>query len=264
MDVVWFWKVGHGPEKRACRKHVPSPDSNTTNLFYHLRKNHEKQHGESLRMKSTKASSAQNKPQTVQEAFARGTPYDKDSRRWKEITAAIAIYTCKDMAPIYTVEKQGFRELVRTLDPRYTMQSRKYFTRIQLPHLYQECRAKVEEEIHKVLHYAVATDMWSSRTTHPYMSLTIHFIWDWTLCSRCLQASYFPDDHTGEIIARDLREALESWGLREDHLVYVTTDNATNNILALRLNDWTRLQCFGHRLHLAIGECLKQCKNIFQ
>ena len=86
-------------------------------------------------MKSTKAqsSSAQNKPQAVEEIFARGTPYDKDSRRWKEITAAIAIYTCKDMAPIYTVEKQGFRELVRSLDPRYTMQSRKYFTRIQLP-----------------------------------------------------------------------------------------------------------------------------------
>ena len=64
-----------------------------------------------------------NKPQTqtLQEAFARGTPYGKESRRRKEITAAIAIYICKDMAPIYTVEKPGFREL--TLDPRYTMPS---------------------------------------------------------------------------------------------------------------------------------------------
>ena len=50
-------------------------------------------------MKSTKAqsSSAQNKPQAVEEIFARGTPYDKDSRRWKEITAAIATYICKDI-----------------------------------------------------------------------------------------------------------------------------------------------------------------------
>ena len=91
-----------------------------------------------------------------------------------------------------------------------------------------------------MLYYAPTTEMWSSRTTDPYMSLMIHFIPDWTLCSRCLQTSYFPDDHTGEITARGLREALELWGLRGDHLV-----------------------C-GHRLHLAIGECLKQCKNVFQ
>lgn len=84
------------------------------------------------------------------------------------------------------------------------------------------------------------------------MSLTVHFIQDWTLCSRCLQTCYFPDEHTGEMIARGLKEALESSGMREDHPVCVTTDNATNNILALWLNEWTRLQC----LHLA--------KNIFQ
>lgn len=62
--------------------------------------------------------------------------------------------------------------------------------------------------------------------------------------------------HTGEMIARGLKEPLESWGLREDHLVCVTTDNDDNSILALQLNAWTRLQCFGHCLHLAIGECL--------
>ncbi len=53
-----------------------------------------------------------------------------------------------------------------------------------------------------------------------------------------------------------LKEALQSWGLREEHQVCVTTDNATNNIRTLQLNDWSRLQCFGHRLHLDIGKCV--------
>ncbi|KAL3972557.1 cathepsin X [Sarotherodon galilaeus] len=53
------------------------------------------------------------------------------------------------------------------------------------------------------------------------------------------------------MIARGLREALESWGLHEDRLVCVTTDNAANNTLALQLNEWTRLQCFGH----PVGVC---------
>ena len=93
-----------------------------TKLFDHLRKNHVKQYGESLRMRPKKVqSSAQNKPQTqtLQEAFARSTPYGKESQRWKERTAAVTTYICIDMASMYTVEKRGFRELVLTLDPRY-------------------------------------------------------------------------------------------------------------------------------------------------
>ncbi len=103
------------------------------------------------------------------------------------------------------------------------------------------------------LFYAT-TDMWSSRTTEPYMSQTTHFIKDWTLCSRSLQISHFLEEHTGEMIAQNLREALESLGLQRDHQICVTTDNAANNIKALELNDWTSLQCFGHHLHLAISE----------
>lgn len=89
----------------------------------------------------------------------------------------------------------------------------------------------------------------------PYISLTIHYITDeWKVASRCLQTSYFPDDHTGEAIAEGLKDALESWGLREESQVCITTDNGTNVVKAVPLNDWRRLQYFGHRLHLAIGK----------
>ncbi|XP_019733295.1 zinc finger BED domain-containing protein 1-like isoform X3 [Hippocampus comes] len=54
-----------------------------------------------------------------------------------------------------------------------------------------------------------------------------------------------------------LREVLESWELREEMLICVTTDNATNSNSALQLDEWNRLQCFGHRLQLAIESSLK-------
>ncbi|KAK1897504.1 Zinc finger BED domain containing protein 4 [Dissostichus eleginoides] len=41
----------------------------------------------------------------------------------------------------------------------------------------------------------------------------------------CLQTSYFPDDHTGEVIAQGLQDSLASWKLREDRLVCMTTDS---------------------------------------
>jgi len=79
---------------------------------------------------------------------------------------------------------------------------------------------------------------------------------DFTIKSRCLQTVFFPEDHTGEALAQGLKDALSSWSLKEDKLTCITTDNGQNIAKAISLNDWTRLQCFSHRRHLAIGELL--------
>ena len=87
------------------------------------------------------------------------------------------------------------------------------------------------------------------------MSLTIHFVdQEWNLKTRCLETAYFPKDHTGEIIAEGLKEALLSWSLIEDKMVCITTDSGANVVKVTSLNDWTRQQCFCHRLHSATGE----------
>ena len=262
-SVVWKW-FGYEEKDvdqkttlcKICRARVPSTDSNTSSLFYHLKKNHDKEYNESQRLQKIKKPAEKKKlqTQTVQESFAKGTPYPHDSKRWKDLTDGVAHHICVDSVPIYTVERRGFREMWRRADPRYELPSRKYMNKY-VGGLYEKCRSKVEAEINSGMFYAATTDMWTSRAGHPYMSLTGHYIdTDWNLRSRCLQTSFFPDDHTGENIAKGFTDALASWGLEEDRLVCVTTDNASNNILAFHLNDMTRLQCFGHRLHLAIGK----------
>ena len=65
----------------------------------------------------------------------------------------------------------------------------------------------------KLKHYATTTDLWSSGTMEHFINQTIHYInEEWEMYSTCLQTSNFPDDHTGELIAQGLMEALESWG----------------------------------------------------
>lgn len=114
-------------------------------------------------------------------------------------------------------------------------------------------------------YYAATTDWWSSRITEPYISLTVHFInEDFQFKSRCLQTAFFPEDHTSENIATGMREAVAAWGLDERRQVCITTDNAANMVKAAALNKWTRMQCFGHRLHLAVGKlCLCSCYIYF-
>nr|XP_023678533.1 zinc finger BED domain-containing protein 4-like [Paramormyrops kingsleyae] len=106
--------------------------------------------------------------------------------------------------------------------------------------------------------FSATTDLWSSRTMQPYLSLTVHFINDdWALRSICLQTAYFPDDHTGDLIAQGLKDSLSAWNLAEDRLVCMTTDSGTDMIKALSNNKWPNLQCFGHRLHNAIENGVK-------
>ncbi|XP_025759720.1 zinc finger BED domain-containing protein 1-like [Oreochromis niloticus] len=164
------------------------------------------------------------------------------------------------MVPISTLEQEGFIQLLKTLDRRYQLPSRKYFTREALPKMYTEVRQSLATQLTKVSHFALTTDMWSSRTCKPYMTVTIHFMEDWELKTARFQTSYFPQDHTGEHIAEALQDVLKTWKLNPTGLVAITTDNGANIVKAVQLNKWPRIQCFGHRLHLAIGHAMDDAR----
>ena len=92
----------------------------------------------------------------------------------------------------------------------------------------------------------------------PYMSYTIHFISScWELKSRCLQTQFLPEDHTGENLAEAMEATLDSWGLTNKKQVCLTTDSGSNIINAAARLKWPRLACFGHNLHLAITNSIK-------
>ena len=121
------------------------------------------------------------------------SPYPSNSRRHKEITEANIYHLAKDMGPINTVQNEGLWKMINTLDKRYTVPSRKYFSNVALPALYTQCRATVQTELQAAQHFAATTDLWSSRTMEPYMSLTVHYVTsDFTMKSRCLQTAFFP------------------------------------------------------------------------
>ncbi|CAM4293523.1 unnamed protein product [Leuciscus chuanchicus] len=154
---------------------------------------------------------------------SRSTPYDKNSQKQKEITCALTHHIAKDMAPVNVVEKTGFRKLINTLDPRYNLPGRKYFAEKALPELYIKVREELASQLVNVTHFSTTAE----------------------------------HDHTGGIIAQGLQDALMSWNLNEARQVCITTDNGANIVKAVSLNHWTRLQCFGHRLHLAIERSIK-------
>lgn len=126
---------------------------------------------------NVRASYKKTDPQTtINEHFASVTPYEKTLKRHKAITAAVARYVAKCMIPVSTVGKEGFLDLMKEVDRRYQVPSRNYFSQVAIPQMYEVCVVTVKAELQQVDFYTSTTDLWSSRTTEPYMSFTVHFI----------------------------------------------------------------------------------------
>ena len=222
---------------------------NTTNLRSHVARHHD---NVALQANVKRVDPAQ---QTIQEVNFSKLP--ATSTRATKITQSVLSFICKDMRPLSVVENEGFRNMMTTLEPRYTIPSRQHITDIALPKLYGQVKAKVLDSLSSAERVALTCDAWTSRATESYVTLTAHHIDDqWNLKSHVLQTRAMRDSQTGEHIAALLNEAVTEWGLDGKDPV-VVTDNASNMTVAARLAGLTHIQCFAHSLNLASQRALK-------
>ena len=112
------------PSCRKCRK-VVSRGSSTAKS---------KSWGNGLLWEHLKLCSPSGSPSTTQlsnqQTFSRNKPLEKGSVKAKAITNAIGRMVAIDLRPYSVVENEGFRELLRLLEPRYSIVSRKELTSV--------------------------------------------------------------------------------------------------------------------------------------
>ena len=257
------------PQCKICRATVSTKMSNTTNLHFHLRQKHPQLYAELMKTSekecSLSTSKAANKAstKTIKDLFEARTKLSSSSREHKELTKSVTYFLAKDMLPAYTVEKSGFKQMLNKFNPRYDVPSRNHFSRVAIPALYSEVKSEIQQKINdqQFVYYAGTTDLWSSITSEPYLSYTIHFIdKNWNMCSKCLQTHYMPEAHTGINLQEVLTSSLDQWNLDSEKQVAITTDSGANIKLACELLGWQRLSCFGHNLDLAVNKGLDDGK----
>ncbi len=112
---------------------------NTTNVAAHLARHHPEVNAE-LTFKLTAAASQQ----TLRDALYK---LPSSSEKAKRITKSIADFICKDLRPYSVVENTGFRNMLHTLEPRYVIPSRKYFSETAVPQTYKDFKEKVKEKL---------------------------------------------------------------------------------------------------------------------
>ena len=116
------------------------------------------------------------------------------------------------MHPVSTVEEGGFRNLMYKLNPKYHCPSRKYFSEKELPQLYTHVRdTKIKPQMEEVLRFSITSDLWTSASHDPYLSLTMHYIdKQWNLKSINLETTPMFEDHTEVNLYEALTDILEN------------------------------------------------------
>lgn len=259
-------------------KEVKTKDSSTSNLKTHLLHNHPAAHAElknqTRASTSTPCSESTMTPYlakkrkseyqpTIAETVSRTSKYSTDSNKHKAITSKLTCLLVKQMLPSTLVESEEWIDLLQELNCQYVCPGRKHFSDKAIPSLYSHVKSVVMRDLQTASGISCTTDGWSSVTTDPYVSLTVHFLTPtYILKSYCLRTIYLPESHTADNIAVMIRGVLAEYDLYIDDIVTFTTDNAANMKAAARVLNVVRIPCFGHILHNAINKALEDQPTI--
>ncbi|XP_021427091.1 zinc finger BED domain-containing protein 1 [Oncorhynchus mykiss] len=259
---------------RICMTQI-AYSGNTSNLSYHLEKNHPvefcefvKSNTEQMREAvATAYSKIKTEPmqQQCQEAILKQSPaFENINRRHNDLTSAIISFVCEGMYPVSVVEEPTFQALLRTADPRYLPPSRIDVAMKALPQRYNQIRDAVLGEVAGVVNCGVSTDLWQSQTQNrTYISLSMHSLNQnglgsgFSMSTKCLKTFEVPEDNTAENITRALYEAFVEWGIT--HKVNGATTNGSLDIVkACSLLDLSvQMPCLGHTINRGMDEAFQ-------
>ncbi|XP_060764433.1 zinc finger BED domain-containing protein 4-like [Neoarius graeffei] len=167
--------------------------------------------------------------------------------------------------PFSVVEDPSFRKLIAHLEPRYTLPSRRFFSDVSLPALYDIVATHIHSLIDKGgLHVSFTTDIWTSDVS-PVSMLSLTAQWldqDFNLQKATLHAQECPGSHTAIMICQAFDTMLMHWSITKDQVHVVLRDNARYMIKAMEECGLASLGCMAHTLQLAVNEAVLSQRSI--
>ncbi|MBN3293074.1 ZBED1 protein, partial [Polypterus senegalus] len=252
---------------RICMAQI-AYSGNTSNLSYHLEKNHPDEFCEFVKSNTEQMREAfatafsKLKPETsqhyVQDTIIMKPSYVYENRKHQDLTSAVIGFICEGMYPVSVVDEPTFRALLKTADPRYELPSRSYISTKAIPEKYYLVKEVIFKELADVVWCGVSADMWRSpNQNRTYITLTAHSLNNCSISSlilttRCLKTFEVPEDNTAENITRALYEAFVEWGIN-GKVFSVTTNCSVDIVKACSLLDLpVHMPCFGHTVNQGI------------
>lgn len=106
------------------------------------------------------------------------------------------------------------------------------------------------EELKNIRDVAVTADEWTSVAQDHYLTVSVHFVQEGEMKDRVLHTRAVYVSQTGQVVAEEIGDILQEFGVREK-VVAITVDNAANMNVAIRRMSITKVACFAHTLNIA-------------
>ena len=124
--------------------------------------------------------------------------YEANSLRQQMLDNALLEMIASDMQPSSIVNDKGSNKFVNLLDSRYHIPSRRNLMP-KLPTKYEEVKARVKKCLESVAHVCLTTDIWTSRATQGYITVTCHFLDElWQMQTFVLETFNLTVSHTAD------------------------------------------------------------------
>ncbi|XP_060085252.1 E3 SUMO-protein ligase ZBED1-like [Ylistrum balloti] len=243
---------------RHCDMNVSYKCGNTTNMATHLKRHHKDiyeslSHELSRKKEKTTTQESSNTSCTTGQLRLQDVLHKRmtfSSPRAVAITKSIGQFIAVDMRPFSVVETSGFKHMINTLEPKYSIPSRAHFSEKIIPEIYSESVNRVKNELSQADFIALTTDGWTSKATQSYNTTRPLF-----------------ESHTAENLADVLQETVKEWKLKRtvkveevlsDKRIAVATDNASNIVKGVNLAGFEpHIRCFAHCLNLAAHKAMQ-------
>ncbi|TSM04878.1 Zinc finger BED domain-containing protein 4 [Bagarius yarrelli] len=188
---------------KACGTRIQAKRTVTSNFVTHLKRKHQAMYDEFLRKKDVKREAYSSgalqsytplsgASRTASQSGTGATKFDRSDPRQSLISETIAKMIIRDLQPVQIVENEGFRELLKLLEPRYTPEPRRYIQQQLLPTYSYQVQLATKMALTGVESCSITLDLCTSNdmfvnNTSGYLGVTCHFITpDWKIKSTLL------------------------------------------------------------------------------
>ena len=286
-------KVEGGSKCGLCNKFFKSETSNTSNLIQHILKAHKDTNTAknlSIKLEQNKnvrevkkvekeKKKAQKRKLTQTSMFnftKKSKPIDPVKKR--KIDNSLIEYVIVENQPLSLVEKSSFRKLMYTAEPSYKCPSRRTFTS-KVDSFAQEISKKLKEEVLKDLSDVdfksvhITSDHGTSHDrfrSHRNVVTLARCTKNFELKTDVIAVIKCNGSQTGDVIRKDIKIVLDSYGRDETWIVNWVTDGEAKQVSARTPGKHPRVglvthltaSCVDHTAHLAAEDALSKTDSI--
>lgn len=164
------------------------------------------------------------------------------------------------------VENEGFKQMIKTINPRALIRDRTTYAYSKLPLLYETVKHGLNKVCSrdapsiKWVHFTA--DHWTSRSRDSYLGVCVQYInADWDFKKFVIGVDKFTGSHTSVAIANSLDQTIRNSAFANVDLKSIVVDQAANMLAGVRnsatlqnIDDgpFSSMHCLDHKLNTAL------------